>query len=617
MGMTALTTIAAGEPAGGAALNQVIIATLAATLGFSALAWLCSGHRNGRLPYLRRAAAFAERASGLPGWAALPSGISAVSLLVALTGMYWDISLHIGVGRDEGPLANPAHYLILIGLFGILAAGMLAIFLPEDRPGPAAVRIAGDWYAPVGGILVTACADFALIGFPLDDVWHRLFGQDVTLWGPTHLMLIGGAGMTLIGLAVLLVEGMRARGAGRANDVPLLVHMRRAGLMGGLLIGLSTFQAEFDFGVPQFRFVLEPVMLAIAASLALVCARLWIGRGGALAAAVFFIVVRGGLSLLVGPILGEPTPHLPLYLAEAACVELAALTLAHRSAARPPAPLALGALSGFLIGTVGFAAEWGWSQFAMPLPWTADLLPEGAILAIVAGVAGGLLGATLGSALRGELPLSPLTRAVPLGSLATIMAVFAIGLPTSVPAGVSATVTLEDVPRAPEREASAIVRFDPPDAADDAGWLTVTAWQGGGLVLDRLEPIGGGGAYRTTEPIPIGGDWKTLVRLHRGDQVLGAPIYLPRDEAIPAPEVPARASVTRELTSDHKVLQREQKQGVPGWLDAVAHLVVLAIALSLLAVLAWGVGRLAGSGRQPTERAQTAAKPLQPIGASS
>ena len=35
---------------------------------------------------------------------------------------------------------------------------------------------------------------FALIGFPLDDVWHRIFGQDVTLWGPTHLMLIGGAG---------------------------------------------------------------------------------------------------------------------------------------------------------------------------------------------------------------------------------------------------------------------------------------------------------------------------------------------------------------------------------------------------------------------------------------
>ena len=50
-----------------------------------------------------------------------------------------------------------------------------------------------DWYAPLGGVLIAAAGGFALIGFPLDDVWHRLFGQDVTLWGPTHLMLIGGA----------------------------------------------------------------------------------------------------------------------------------------------------------------------------------------------------------------------------------------------------------------------------------------------------------------------------------------------------------------------------------------------------------------------------------------
>ena len=52
-----------------------------------------------------------------------------------------------------------------------------------------------------------AAAAFALIGFPLDDIWHRIFGQDVTLWGPTHLMLIGGAGLTLIGSAILIVEG--------------------------------------------------------------------------------------------------------------------------------------------------------------------------------------------------------------------------------------------------------------------------------------------------------------------------------------------------------------------------------------------------------------------------
>ena len=47
------------------------------------------------------------------------------SLLTAVIGMYWDISLHIDNGRDAGPLANPAHYLILVGLYGTLLAGAL------------------------------------------------------------------------------------------------------------------------------------------------------------------------------------------------------------------------------------------------------------------------------------------------------------------------------------------------------------------------------------------------------------------------------------------------------------------------------------------------------------
>ena len=61
-----------------------------------------------------------------------------------------------------------------------------------------------------------------------------------------------------------------------------------------------------------------------------------------------------------------------------------------------------------------------------------------------------------------------------------------------------------------------------------------------------------------------------MVRLQTGNQILAAPIYLPEDTAIPAPEVPARAAFTRAFVSDHQVLQREQKQDVPGWLTTVA-----------------------------------------------
>ena len=67
----------------------------------------------------------------------MPLGLGGASLLCALFGMYWDISLHIDDGRDAGPLANPAHYFILVGLFGIFAAGALAIARQRRASAPA------------------------------------------------------------------------------------------------------------------------------------------------------------------------------------------------------------------------------------------------------------------------------------------------------------------------------------------------------------------------------------------------------------------------------------------------------------------------------------------------
>jgi hypothetical protein len=581
-----LLPLAAGEPAGGAEPLQVAIATLGAAITTAALLLLGQGHRSGRISVLARAAAACERASGLPGWAALPSAVAAVALNVALLGMYWDISLHIDQGRDAGPLANPAHYLILAGLFGIFASGVLAMVLPlGERPGPAALRISGDWFAPVGGVLMAVCGAFALIAFPLDDFSHRLFGQDVTLWGPTHLMLIGGAGLSLIGQAVLLAEGMRARPSRTTGNGNAITVMRRAGLMGGLLIGLSTFQAEFDFGVPQYRLLFQPLLIAGAAGIALVAARIWIGRGGALAAALFYLITRGAVSLIVGPVLGETMPALPLYLPEALCIEMAALFLARR-------PLVLGAVGGALVGTAGFAGEWGWTQVAMRLPWTADLLPEALLLAITVGIAGGALGALLALGLRGELPRPAVARSVGGVAVAVIAACMAFGFPTTVPDRATATVTLDDVRGGSEREANATVAIDPPSLADDAAWVTVTAWQGGGLHVDRLDRVGDG-VYRTNEPIPVHGSWKSLVRVQHGDQVLGVPIFMPADPAIPAAEVSAPARFVRTFDHDSRILQRERDFGVPGWLWGSGLAVVLGLFAILIGTLAWGLGRVA------------------------
>jgi hypothetical protein len=385
---------------------------------------------------------------------------------------------------------------------------------------------------------------------------------------------------------VLLAEGARSRPGGHEPGRPWLLKLRRASLAGGLLIGLSTFQAEFDFGVPQFDFLFQPMLIALAASIGLVSARLWGGPGTALGAVAFFVIVRGFVSLMVAGVWDQSLPHFPLYLAEALLVEAAAFVLLKRG------PLAFGAGAGLLIGTVGTAAEWGWSHVWMPLPWPAALLPEAAAVAVIAGVAGGLLGAFVGTSLRVQpLPYPRPARLVyPLAGV-VVAGLIAFGLATSPQEGVSAQVKLLDVPGESNRHVTAVVSVDPPEAAGDAKWLTTTAWQGGGLVVDRLTRVREG-VYRSNEPIPVYGDWKALVRLHRGRSIIGVPVYLPNDPAIPAKEIPAQPTFQRPFVKDKQILQREAKAGT-GALPFAGYAIVLAIALSIIGFNAWALVRLA------------------------
>jgi hypothetical protein len=587
-------------PAGGAAFAEIAIATLAAGLLTAALLYIGFGYRAGRVVWLRRLGEWAEGLSGYPAWVAIPSAIATTSLIAAVFGMYWDIALHIDVGRDAGPLANPAHYFILAGLFGIFTAGFLAIVLPQGRPSETAIRLGPDWHAPLGGVLICACGAFSLIGFPLDDLWHRLFGQDVTLWGPTHLMLIGGASMTLVGIGVLSVEGLRASGGGLSGEHRKVVLARAVALTGGLLLGLSTFQAEFDFGVPQFRFVFEPMLLMLAAGVGLVAARLYAGRGAALGAVAFFLVVRGGLALLVGPVLGETTPHLPLYLVEALVVELVALRVPARR------PLAFGVWSGLGIGSAGLAAEWAWSHAWMPLSWPSALLPEAAVLGLAMALAGSVIGAWIGTRLSVERGWNrPGLRLAACVAATAVVAATAFALYTPAQEGVRADVVLHELRGSDARLVSATVRVDPPDAAEDAEWFDVTAWQGDGLVVAPLERVGPG-AYRTTEPIPVDGNWKAMVRLHEGSSLTALPIYLPRDEAIPAAEVPARPSFSRSFIDETQILQREKTGGSPT-LIAAGYAAFAGIAFSLLTLLAWGLHRLAFPPRPRVRRSRQSA----------
>ena len=579
-------------PAGGGAIGQVIGGTIGSLLLIGGMVYLAVRYRRGGAKWLRGVGTFTERHTGLPAWASLPIAVQGTSLVTAVFGMYWDIATHLDAGRDEGPFANAAHYFILAGLFGIVFAGVLAIVLPDaDRPGRSSVRVPkAGWYAPLGGVLILLCGLIALSGFPLDDVWHRIFGQDVTLWGPTHLLLFGAASVSVIGGLLLYEEGRRTANQTSAKVEKDAKHFRRFGpiaLCGALLIGLSTFQGEFDYSVPQFRLVLHPIMLMLAASIALVAARVYIGRGGAIYAALFFILVRGILSLLVSPLFGHTTLHFPLYMVEAGVIELVALKVSTRR------PVVFGLVAGALVGTIGLAAEWAWSHIWWTVEWPLALVPEGVVAGLLAALAGGVLGAHIGRALNAGAPdgsrRAKLAPAV-AGLVIVGLAVYAV--PITDPAPVQANVALTEVTPPPEREVQATVALNPPNAADGSLWLLSTAWQGieGRSVVEQLKPAGPG-VYRTTVPLPVHGNWKTSIRLAAGSSVAGAPVYFPADPAVPVGEIPATATFTRPFQDDKTILQREQKPGVSGSVKVFAYVTVLLVAILLLAAQVIGLRR--------------------------
>lgn len=129
---------------------------------------------------------------------------------------------------------------------------------------------------------------------------------------------------------------------------------------------------------------------------------------------------------------------------------------------------------------------------------------------------------------------------------------------------------------------------------------------------DRLEKVGPG-HYRSTQPIPVWGSWKTLLRVQDGKTMAAVPVFLAADPGIGAKEVPALASSTRPFVQEITVLQRERNLDHPSWLFNVASLVVLACTLVLIAALTWGAGRINArelhSGSEPAPP-----RPVQPAG---
>ncbi|WP_435769476.1 hypothetical protein [Nocardioides sp. SYSU DS0651] len=536
-------------PAGGAALDQVMLAAAAFAAIYVPLGIFLLRERDGKVTLIGRLADWVSTKDGLPRWAGLPLYLMVISLLACAFGVYWDVPIHMQNGRDEGPLANPSHFPIMFGIFGFLAAGVISAGLARDPLPRRTVRFSQGWHVPMGTLVMLGAGAIAATGFPADDVWHRLFGQDVTEWGPTHVMMIGGAVTVMLALPLLLAEsaqvgrapartlerfGGLATGGLRAfgrilppvrREAPASVTADRSAWATRLLLTIAigmcivpmAFLMEFDLGVPQFPAATMFIISGFLTGWIFVAGRLFFGPGGALVAWITYVVIRVLIFAMTLPVPDIERARWLLFLGAALSIELLALLVRNRG------PV-FAAVAGLLAGTVGLATEWWWMDLFLPypLPPQAEQIPLMLAVGGVAGVGGGLLGWSTSRHLEriADLPAAsaPLRpegsgRGRWLGTVGVSLFVVLMGVfaPPASAGEVEVVKECDDdgcrtsyVPKpgtdvimgsvdydsacigTEDCHATPTVTLDPVDAADDAVWISAIAYQGAHTDDERL-----------------------------------------------------------------------------------------------------------------------------------
>jgi hypothetical protein len=320
--------------------------------------------------------------------------------------------------------------------------------------------------------------------------------------------------------------------------------------------------------------------------------------------------MSGFFVVFVSVLAGQATPHFSTYLPAALAVELAALV------ASPRRILRFALASGVLLGTLGSLGEWGWSHVWMPIPWPTHFVPS----AIEIGLAAGLCGALVGGFVAEALASGRLTRrsrrpwlAGAIGA-AGLAGILAFCLPTHPPQA-SATIALDQA----GVRSGATITIRPASTVSAPEFVQQLSWQGHARSIVAVMRRIGPGVYHTVKPLPLAGSWKSLIRIQQGRVRGDVPVYLPADPAIPAAEIPAARRVTRAFVSDTRLMQRERKRDIPGWLWSVATSIVLAVIALLLMIIGWGLNRVAGRlGRAaPPPGARPLPRPLHvaPAGA--
>lgn len=345
-------------------------------------------------------------------------GLGAVVLLgsvICFLGTSWDIQWHSLIGRDR--ILIPPHLMMLSGValggIGALSDVLVeTIWARRNRlVAERTVPFAGLFNASLGAYAAGFAALDAAVAFPLDSYWHAVYGIDVTIWAPFHVMILGGMAMTALGGAYLLAS------AGRLAAGQGAVAAERLGYLGAVAAFAATFniftflvsngmgdQGMIDLGA--FTINVFPLLATLlCATILVVAVRVVPWRWTATSVALVSLLFVGAVALFVPPATDllvqaehqqfrEPDPGVALVAFQWPLMPVlaaVAVDLARRGARRSPAVLLAVCCLIACVPLTPVRPVRGAELFFVALG------AAGAAASLLLGLAGALWGAWLGS----------------------------------------------------------------------------------------------------------------------------------------------------------------------------------------------------------------------------
>jgi hypothetical protein len=210
-------------------------------------------------------------------------------------GTLWDEVWHRLVGGFGNDFLWPPH-LLLYGSMATLAffAGFGMVSLVVRGSGDLRARFRQE---PLIGTLALVSL-YIVVNAPVDELWHRIYGVDITAWSLPHLSLFNGLATSLL-VAIPLLLTLVPRTAWRGLE-GLRWQELLAVLMGGFALSLFSQLGTSEWENLSERVLRHPTYVAFVARPEWLYPVVLVSIAAFIGCTVSFAVRRVGIATLVG-----------------------------------------------------------------------------------------------------------------------------------------------------------------------------------------------------------------------------------------------------------------------------------------------------------------------------